>query len=69
VTFITAADVYIPSDGVASTSFAITDVTRGSGNPTTINVPTWPTSVDRVTVQFRDDDQEVERFPGSPGRR
>lgn len=68
VTFISAADVYIPSDGIASTSYAVTDVTRGSGNATTINVPTWPTSVDRVTVQFRDDDQDFERFPGSRGR-
>lgn len=67
VTFITAADVYIPSDGTATTSFALTEVPRGSGSATTINVPTWPSTDNRVTVQFRDDDQDVERFPGSRG--
>lgn len=69
VTFITAADVYIPSDGIGLDSYSVTDVTRGSGTATTVNVPTWPSTDDRVTVQFRDDDQEVERFPGSPARR
>ncbi len=69
VTFITAADVYIPSDGSASDSYAVTDVTRGSGTASTINVPTWPSTDDRVTVQFRDDDQAVERFPGSRAQR
>lgn len=68
VSFITAADVYIPSDGTAASSYGVTDVTRGSGTATTINVPTWPSTDNRVTVQFRDDDQEVERFPGSPAR-
>ena len=69
VTFITAADVYIPSDGIGLNSYSLTDVTRGSGTATTVNVPTWPSTDDRVTVQFRDDDQAVERFPGSPARR
>jgi hypothetical protein len=68
VTFITAADVYIPSDGTASASYAVTDVTRGSAATSTINVPTWPSTDHRVTIQFRDDDQEVERFPGSRAR-
>ena len=69
VSFITAVDVYIPSDGVGLDSYPVTDITRGSGTATTVNVPTWPSTDDRVTVQFRDDDQQVERFPGSPARR
>jgi pimeloyl-ACP methyl ester carboxylesterase len=64
VTFITAADVYLPSD--PGGSYAITDIARGSGDVTTVNVPSWPSDVHRVTVQFRDDDGEA--FPGSRRR-
>lgn len=64
ITFITAVDVHIPSDPTGS--FALTDVARGSGDATTINVPAWPSDTARVTVQFRDDDGGA--FPGSRGR-
>jgi pimeloyl-ACP methyl ester carboxylesterase len=68
VTFITAADVYIPADVSAAWSFSVTDVARGSGDASTINVPAWPSIDNRVTVQFRDDDQEVQAFPGPRAR-
>jgi pimeloyl-ACP methyl ester carboxylesterase len=62
LTFLTAVDVSIPASPDASGSVAVTDVTRGSGNASTVNVPNWPADVHRITVQFRDDDQAVERF-------
>ena len=46
----------------ASGSVSIVDVTRGSGNASTINVPNWPSDLNRITVQFRDDDQEIESW-------
>ncbi|MCJ7450876.1 MAG: hypothetical protein MUO39_00160, partial [Steroidobacteraceae bacterium] len=62
LTFLTAVDVSIPASPDASGTVAVTDVTRGSGNASTVNVPNWPSDVHRITVQFRDDDQAVERF-------
>lgn len=62
LTFLTAVDVSIPASPDASGTVAVTDVTRGSGNASTINVPNWPADVHRISLQFRDDDQQVERF-------
>jgi len=62
LTFLTGVDVAIPASPDASGTVSVTDVTRGSGNATELNVPNWPSLTDRVTVQFRDDDQEVESF-------
>ncbi len=67
LTFLTAVDVATPASPDASGSVSVTDTTRGSGNATEINVPNWPSESDRVTVQFRDDDQPDEVFP--PGGR
>ncbi len=62
VTFLTAADVSIAASPDATGRVAVTDVVRGSGRASTINVPNWPSDVNRITVQFRDDDQEIEAF-------
>ena len=62
LTFLTAVDVSSPASPDASGTVAVTDVARGSKNASTINVPNWPADVHRITVQFRDDDQAVERF-------
>ena len=65
--FLTAVDVATPASPNAAGSVAVTDITRGSGNVTVVNVPNWPSATDRITVQFRDDDQKDEVFP--PGGR
>ena len=62
ITFLTAGDVSIAASPDASGSIAVTDVTRGSGNASTINVPNWPSDLNRITVQFRDDDQDIESW-------
>jgi hypothetical protein len=62
LTFLTAVDVSIAASPDASGSVAVTDVARGSGNASTINVPNWPADLHRISIQFRDDDQAVERF-------
>jgi len=61
LTFLTAVDVSIPASPDASGTVAVTDVARG-GRASTINVPNWPADLHRITIQFRDDDQAVERF-------
>jgi pimeloyl-ACP methyl ester carboxylesterase len=63
LTFLTAADVFVPASPDASGTVSVTDVTRGSGNASTVNVPNWPSLTNRTTVQFRDDDQQDEVFP------
>ena len=63
LTFLTAVDVAIAASPDGSGTVSIVDVTRGSGNATELNVPNWPSLTDRITVQFRDDDQEDEVFP------
>ena len=60
--FLTAVDVAIPAAADGSGTVSITDIPRGSGDATELNVPNWPSLTDRVTVQFRDDNQEVESF-------
>lgn len=62
LTFLTAVDVAILSSPDASGTVAVSDEPRGSGNVTLLNVPNWPSDIHRITVQFRDDDQEIERF-------
>ncbi len=68
LTFLTAADVAIQASPDASGTVAVGDDPRGSGRVSVVNVPNWPSVTDRVTVQFRDDDQEIERFPDRRGR-
>jgi pimeloyl-ACP methyl ester carboxylesterase len=62
LTFLTAVDVAIEASPDASGSVAVSDDPRGSGRVTVVNVPNWPSDIHRITVQFRDDDQQVERF-------
>jgi hypothetical protein len=62
LTFLTAVDVAIQASPDASGSVAVSDNPRGSGRVTVVNVPNWPSDIHRITVQFRDDDQQVERF-------
>ncbi|MGW8369222.1 MAG: hypothetical protein ACWGPN_11160, partial [Gammaproteobacteria bacterium] len=60
--FLTAVDVATFASPDASGTVAVSDDPRGSGNVTVVNVPNWPSDIHRISVQFRDDDQEVERF-------
>jgi pimeloyl-ACP methyl ester carboxylesterase len=62
LTFLTAADVSISASPDASGTVAVTDVARGSGNTSTINVPNWPADLHRISIQFRDDGPAVEQF-------
>jgi pimeloyl-ACP methyl ester carboxylesterase len=62
LTFLTAVDVATPASPDASGTVSVTDIPRGSGNATELNAPNWPSLTDRVTIQFRDDNQEVESF-------
>ncbi len=62
LTFLTAADVSIPASPDAGGTVSVMDQNRGGADRTTINVPDWPSDVNRVTVQFRDDDPAVQRF-------
>ncbi len=58
--FLTAADVYIPSSPEGTDTVEVTDVARGSGDVSPLNVPNWPSVTDRITLQFRDDDPDGE---------
>jgi pimeloyl-ACP methyl ester carboxylesterase len=54
ITFLTAADVFTPATPDGDGWMRIRLVTRGSGEKI-INVPNWPSNVNRNTVMFRDD--------------
>ena len=62
IAFLTAVDVALLSAPDASGTVAVSDQARGSDNVSVINVPNWPSDIHRITVQFRDDDQDVEQF-------
>jgi len=62
--FITAADVATPASPGGGGTVELTDTPRGSGDTATLNVPNWPSTTDRMTVQFRDTDQATESFTG-----
>lgn len=62
ITFLTAADVAIPASPDGSGTVTVSDIPRGSGHVSEVNVPNWPSLTDRITVQFRDDDQEIQSF-------
>jgi pimeloyl-ACP methyl ester carboxylesterase len=63
LTFLTAVDVAIPASPDGSGTVSVVEEPRGSGEATLLNVPNWPSSTDAVTLQFRDTDQDVQRFP------
>ena len=54
LTFLTGADVFIPSMFEGAGTVEVSLVTRG-GETTVLNVPNWPSSTNRVSVMFRDD--------------
>ena len=54
ITFLTAADVFTPAAADGSGMMEVRLVTRGSGEKV-INLPNWPSDVNRNTVMFRDD--------------
>jgi pimeloyl-ACP methyl ester carboxylesterase len=54
LTFLTALDMFIPASNNGSGSIEIVLVARG-GSETTINIPNWPSSLNRNSVMFRDD--------------
>ncbi len=62
LTFLTAVDVATQASSDGSGSAAVSDDPRGSGRVSVLNVPNWPSDTHRISVQFRDDDQVVERF-------
>lgn len=64
IAFITAADVATPASPGGAGTVQLTETARGSGATATLNVPNWPSTTDRMTVQFRDTDQPSESFTG-----
>ncbi len=54
ITFLTAADVYIPADIAGNGTVTVRLVTRGGGEQV-LNLPNRPSIGDRNTVMFRDD--------------
>jgi hypothetical protein len=54
LTFMTAVDVFIPATPTGSGTIEIVLVARG-GSETRINIPNWPSSLNRNSVMFRDD--------------
>lgn len=53
VGFVTGADLFIPA---GDRSVAVTMTPRGvAAGRTTVQVPAWPSSTDRISVRFRDD--------------
>jgi len=54
ISFLTAADVFVPASPGGSGSVAVRLVTRGEGSKQ-INVPNRPSALDRTSVMFRDD--------------
>jgi hypothetical protein len=60
--FITAADVATPASPGGAGTVELTETPRGTGRTATLNVPNWPSTTDRITVQFRDTDQVSEAF-------
>lgn len=62
--FITGVDLFIPASipPDATVSFAMT-ARDGGGRTAVINVPNFASSRHQVTVQFRDFEQDLDRFP------
>lgn len=62
ITFLTAVDVAIAASPDGSGTVSVVEVPRGSGDASVVNVPNWPGSTDRISIQFRDDNPEVQSF-------
>lgn len=54
LTFLSAADVFVPADPLAAGTVRLTMFPRGGGAPTAVAVPTWPSTGHRVSVTFPD---------------
>lgn len=65
LTFLTAADVFVPT--APSGSIAIEMAARDAGGRVVgLNVPNWPSTTDRITVQFHDYAQSAYAFTEYP---
>lgn len=64
LTFLTAADVFVPT--APAGSIAITMTPRGGQHTVQLNVPNWPSTTDRITVQFHDYVQGAYAFTEYP---
>jgi pimeloyl-ACP methyl ester carboxylesterase len=69
LSFLTAADVYIPADPQGRDTVEVAMQARGSDRVVTVAVPNRPSSDHRVTVSFPDHVQDTDAFPGSRGSR
>jgi pimeloyl-ACP methyl ester carboxylesterase len=53
--FLSGADLYIPADSPPTETISLVLTPRGSGGLTqVINVPNWPSTKDRIAIQFND---------------
>jgi len=64
LTFLTAADVFVPTSPPGSIAFTMTP--RDGEHTVRLNVPNWPSTTDRITVQFQDYLQAAYSFTGYP---
>lgn len=64
LTFLTAADVYIPTSPPGSVQ--VTMSPRDGDETVVVNVPNWPSLDHRTTIQFRDHLQDWYRFTEYP---
>ncbi|MBA1272902.1 alpha/beta hydrolase [Stutzerimonas azotifigens] len=54
ITFISAGDLFIPASPNGRGVVRLSLRNRGGAERTQLNVPNWPSSTDRISVQFRD---------------
>jgi pimeloyl-ACP methyl ester carboxylesterase len=68
LTFLSAADVYVPADPQAAGTVRLAMTARGSATPEVVHTPNWPSQEHRVTVSFRDYVQDGYSFTERAGR-
>lgn len=66
ISFLTAADVLIPATTPPTDIVEVALISRDSKQRSVVNVPNWPSSEHRITVQFRDYLQEDYAFTEYP---
>jgi pimeloyl-ACP methyl ester carboxylesterase len=54
LTFLSAADVYVPADPAATATVRVAMTHRGGRATEVVNVPGWPSDEHRITVAFKD---------------
>jgi pimeloyl-ACP methyl ester carboxylesterase len=62
LTFLSAADVYVPATARAEKTVRLTMLARGGGTPEVVNMPNWPSTDHRISVALHDYPQP-ERHP------